>query len=108
MDITDHENKLHTKVNTFNSWAKTTERLALKALADIYPEKAEAYAIDFWNRKKYENNEYQKIMVLHVLHQIRSQKLCYYLEIAEHSEYKYLRMNAQEIREKIKADNCDN
>ena len=67
MDITDYENKLHTKVNIFKSWAKTyypeiteendngndnihelvydflavgdeyTERLALKALADIYP-----------------------------------------------------------------------
>ena len=85
-----------------------TERLALEALADIYPEKAEAYAIDFWNRNKYENDEYQKIMALHVLYQIHSQKLCDYLEIAEHSEYEYLRMNAQEIRKKIKADNCEN
>ncbi|MCH5271340.1 MAG: hypothetical protein J1E83_11395 [Lachnospiraceae bacterium] len=81
-----------------------TERMALKALADIYPEKAEAYALVFWNRTKYENDEYQKIMALHVLYQIHSQKLCDYLEMAEHSEYKYLRMNAQEIREKIKAD----
>ena len=85
-----------------------TERLALKALADIYPEKAEEYAIDFWNRKKYKNDEYQKIMVLHVLYQIRSHKLNYYLEIAEHSNYEYLKMNAQEIREKMKADNYAN
>ena len=85
-----------------------TERLALKALADIYPEKAEEYAIDFWNRKKYKNDEYQKIMVLHVLYQIRSPKLYYYLEIAEHSNYEYLKINAQEIREKMKTDNYSN
>lgn len=46
------------------------------------------------------NDEYQKIMVLHVLYQIRSPKLCYYLELAEHSNHKYLKTNAQEIREK--------
>ena len=72
------------------------------------PEKAEEYAIDFWNRKKYKNDEYQKIMVLNVLYQIHSSKLYYYLEIAEHSNYEYLRINAQEIREKIKTDNPAN
>ena len=45
-----------------------TDRMALQALAEIYPEQAERYAVDFWERKKYEYDEYQKIMVLHVQH----------------------------------------
>lgn len=75
-----------------------TERLALQSLADIYPEEAEKYAIDFYNREKYENDEYQKIMALHVLSQIRSPQLSAYLNLAEQSNYKYLKQNAQEIR----------
>lgn len=82
-----------------------TERLALKALADIYPEKAEKYAIDFWNRKKYDD-EYQKIMVLHVLYQIHSPKLQLYLEMAEQTNCKYLKLNAQEIRRNIQSERC--
>lgn len=78
-----------------------TERMALQALADIYPEKAEEYAVLFWHRGKYEYDEYQKIMALHVLYQIRSPKLPDYLELAEHSNYKYLKMNAHELREKL-------
>ena len=85
-----------------------TERMALKALADIYPEKAEKYAIDFWNRKKYKNDEYQKMMALDVLYQIRSPKLYHCLETAEHSNYEYLKINAQRIREKMKTDNYVN
>lgn len=81
-----------------------TERLALKTLADIYPEKAEKYAIDFWNRKKYDYDEYQKIMVLHVLYQIHSPQLRFYLKMAEQSNYKYLKSNAQEIMKKIKLE----
>lgn len=79
-----------------------TERLALKALADIYPECAERYAVEFWERNKYEYDEYQKIMVLHVLYQIHSAKLQYYLELAKSSSYKYLKENADEIQEKLK------
>lgn len=82
-----------------------TERLALMSLAHIYPDKAEKYAIDFWNRNKFENDEYQKIMVLHVLYKINSPKLKYYLDLAEQSEYKYLKENAIEIREKVKGKN---
>ena len=81
-----------------------TERMALKSLASIDPIQAEKYALKFWNREIYEHDEYQKIMVLHVLYQIRSVHLDNCLEIAEKSGYKYLRMNAEEIREKIKAD----
>ena len=82
-----------------------TERMALQSLAFIYPEQAEKYAIKFWNRNIYEYDEYQKIMVLHVLYQIKSVYLNNYLEIAEKSNYKYLKVNAEEIREKIEADN---
>jgi len=58
-------------------------------------------AIDFWNRNKFENDEYQKIMVLHVLYKINSPKLKYYLDLAEQSEYKWLKENSIEIREKL-------
>lgn len=85
-----------------------TERIALIALADIYPEEAEKYAIAFWERKKFQNNEYQdeyqKIAALNVLYRIHSSKLNFYLEKAEQSNYKYLKMNAQEIREEMKID----
>lgn len=85
-----------------------TERRALQSLAYIYPEQAEKYAIEFWNRNKYEYDEYQKIMVLHVLYQIKSASLNKYLEIAEKSNYTYLKMNAKEIRKKVEADNSMN
>lgn len=77
-----------------------TERLALRSLAAIHPEHAERYAVEFWERNKYEYDEYQKIMVLHVLYQIRSAKLPHYLALAEKSEYEYLRWNAAEIQDK--------
>ena len=81
-----------------------TERMALQALAEIYPEQAERYAVDFWERKKYEYDEYQKIMVLHVLFQIHSPKLPHYLALAKQSEYRYLRENAEELCEKLSSD----
>lgn len=81
-----------------------TQRLALKSLAYIYPDKAEEYAIEFWHRDKYKDNayasEYQKIMVLHVLYIIHSTELEKYLDLADESEYYYLKENAKEIREK--------
>lgn len=80
-----------------------TQRLALKSLAYIYPDKAEEYAIEFWHRDKYKDNayasEYQKIMVLHVLYIIHSTELEKYLNLADESEYYYLKENAKEIRE---------
>lgn len=79
-----------------------TERLALMSLAYIYPDKAEKYAIDFWHRDKYKDNdyenEYQKIMVLHVLHTIGSGKLNEYLDLADKTEYCYLKDNAKQLR----------
>ena len=78
-----------------------TDRMALQALAEIYPEQAERYAVDFWERKKYEYDEYQKIMVLHVLFQIHSPKLPHYLALAEKSEYRYLRENAEDLYDRL-------
>lgn len=79
-----------------------TERLALQSLAYIYPDKAEKYAIEFWWRDKYKDNdyetEYQKIMVLHVLHIIHSTELEKYLDLADKTPYFYLKENAKEIR----------
>lgn len=79
-----------------------TQRLALQSLAYIYPDKAEEYAIDFWWRDKYKDDayasEYQKIVVLHVLHIIHSAELEKYLDLADKSEYRYLKENAEEIR----------
>ena len=83
-----------------------TERMALKSLAFIDPQQAEKYAVDFWNRGKYAEGtyeiEYQRIMVLHVLYQIKSDSLEKYLQLAENSDYKYLKSNAEEIREMLK------
>lgn len=78
-----------------------TERMALMSLAHLYPNQAEDYAIKFWNRNKYENDEYQKIMVLHVLYKIKSFYLEKYLDLAENSNYMYLIQNAKEIRDLI-------
>ena len=82
-----------------------TQRMALKSLAYIHPDKAEEYAIEFWWRDKYKDDafghEYQKIMVLHVPHMIHSTKLEKYLDLADESEYYYLKENAREIRKRM-------
>lgn len=79
-----------------------TERLALESLAYIYPDKAEKYAIEFWWRDKYKDDdtrdEYQKIMVLHVLNIIHSTELEKYLDLADQTVYYYLKENSKEIR----------
>ena len=79
-----------------------TSRMALGALADIYPDKAEEYAEMFWNRGKYAEgtyeDEYQKIMVLTVLQRIGSSKLKEYIERAMKFDYKYLTEWAEEFR----------
>ncbi len=93
---------LHNLIFDFlNSGDEYTERLALKSLAYIYPDKAEKYAIEFWHRDKYKNDyeiEYQKIMALHVLHIINSRELEKYLDLADKTEYCYLKENSEEIR----------
>ena len=87
-----------------------TQRLALKSLAYLYPDKAEKYAIDFWWRDKYKDDdyasEYQKIMVLHVLYIIHSKELENYLDLADKSEYHYLKENAREIRQNMLKEQC--
>lgn len=79
-----------------------TSRMALQTMADISPDKAEENAVLFWNRGKYEEgsyeDEYQKIMVLHVLYKIKSEKLEEYLDKAMLSSYEHLKNNAEEIR----------
>jgi len=82
-----------------------TERMALQSLAFLYPEKTEGYAEKFWSREIYENDEYQKIMVLHALHIIGSSKLSHYLDMACRSSMKYLKENADTIRAESEGDN---
>ncbi len=83
-----------------------TQRMSLQALAEIYPDKAEEYAVYFWERDKFKDNayceEYQKIMVLHVLKDINSSKLEHYLDLALKSDFYYLRQNAKDILDSIK------
>ena len=78
-----------------------TSRMSLQALAEIDPERAEEYAINFWNRGKYPEgsyeDEYQKIMALHVLYSIGSDKLAEYREKALVSPYKWLKANAEQM-----------
>jgi len=100
------QDNLHELIYEFlNIDDEYTERLALMSLAYIYPDKAEKYAIDFWHRDKYKDNdyeiEYQKIMVLHVLHIIGSSKLKEYLDLADKTEYYYLKDNSKKIREEL-------
>ena len=95
-----HRAKKHS-FDFFKTDDEYTDRMALQALAEIYPEQAERYAVDFWERKKYEYDEYQKIMVLHVLFQIHSPKLPHYLALAKQSEYRYLRENAEDLYDRL-------
>ena len=80
-------------------------RISLMALAELFPEKAEAYAIDFWNRGIYDEgsyeDEYQKIMVLHVLNKVHSPALAGYLDKAAVSGFRYLKENAEQIKEQL-------
>lgn len=78
--------------------------MALQTIAELKPECAERYAFEFWDRGKYpagsSEDEYQKIMALHVLAKLNSPKLKAYLERAMKSDYKWLRKNAEELSAK--------
>ncbi|MBP5311155.1 MAG: hypothetical protein J6Z05_11215 [Lachnospiraceae bacterium] len=78
-----------------------TSRMALETMAKIDQKKAEEYAVRFWNRGKYPEgsyeDEYQKIMVLHVLNTVGSGKLNDYLKESLNMPYKWLKENAEEI-----------
>lgn len=84
-----------------------TQRMSLFALAEIYPDTAERYAVDFWERDKYRGDsyseEYQKIMVLRVLEKIKSNELEHYIEEAKKSNFVYLKDNATEIEEALQS-----
>lgn len=100
------QDNLHELIYEFlNVDDEYTERLALKSLAYIYPDKAEKYAIEFWWRDKYRDkvyeDEYQKIMVLHVLYIIYSTELEKYLDLADKTGYYYLKENSKEIRREL-------
>ena len=81
-----------------------TSRMALQTIAELKPECAERYAFEFWDRGKYpagsSEDEYQKIMALHVLAKLNSPRLEAYLERAKQSDYKWLRKNAEELSAK--------
>ena len=78
-----------------------TSRMALQTMAEIDAEQAEKYAVKFWNRGKYPfgsyEDEYQKIMVLHVLNTVGSDMLAEYLSKAKSMPYKWLKENAERI-----------
>lgn len=80
--------------------------MSLQAMAEIDPVKAEEYALKFWNRGKYPigsyGDEYQKIMVLHVLDAVGSDSLSEYLDKAMEMPYIYLRENAENLIRKIR------
>lgn len=77
-----------------------TERMALRSLSEMYPEKVEQYAFEFWNRQKYDADEYQKIMVLYVLDKVKSPLLEHYLDEADTTDYVYLKQWSKDIRDK--------
>lgn len=86
-----------------------TQRMSLFSLAEIYPDAAEKYAVDFWKRDKYKGDsyseEYQKIMVLYVLEKIKSNKLSYYIEEAKKSDYIYLKKMQKKLRKTTQSNN---
>ena len=78
-----------------------TERMALRSMAKVCPEKAEEYAVKFFERDIYDADEYQKMMALEVLYETGSDRLMHYLGIAERSSYEHLKSSAAEIRRKL-------
>ena len=68
-----------------------TERMALQSMCEHFPERAEEYAVKFWDRNIYEQDEYQKIMALYVLHRIKSPLLGIYIEKSYQMDYRYLK-----------------
>lgn len=73
-----------------------TERMALQSLCEHFPEQAEKYAVKFWDRNIYDEDEYQKIMALYALHRIKSPLLKKYIAKAYETEYCYLKEWADE------------
>lgn len=99
--LKDHEEIRHLIFELLDTGDEYTERMALMSLSYLYPERTEEYAEKFWNRNIYKEDEYQKIMVLHALANIGSDKLPYYLDLADASSLKYLKENAEEIRKRM-------
>ncbi|MCM1494846.1 MAG: hypothetical protein NC089_03505 [Bacteroides sp.] len=73
-----------------------TERMALQSLCEHFPERVEEYAVKFWERNIYEEDEYQKIMALYALHKIQSPLLNEYIRKSHATDYDYLKGWAEE------------
>lgn len=73
-----------------------TERMALQSLCEHFPERVEEYAVKFWNRNIYREDEYQKIMALYALHKVNSPLLEKYIAKSYETEYAYLKGWADE------------
>lgn len=78
-----------------------TERMALRSICEHFPEQAESYAVKFWDRNIYKDDEYQKIMALYALHKIKSPLLKKYVAKAYEMEYRYLREWADKYADEI-------
>lgn len=78
-----------------------TERMALQSLCEHFPEQAEAYAVKFWNRNIYAEDEYQKIMALYALYRIKSPLLKKYIAKAYETEYFYLKEWADRYADEV-------
>lgn len=70
--------------------------MALWSMCEHFPKQAEEYAVKFWERNIYSADEYQKLMALAVLHQIKSPLLQEYIAKASLTEYNYLKKQAAE------------
>jgi len=79
-----------------------TERMALKSLCEHFPERAEEYAVKFWNRNIYEEDEYQKIMALYALYKIKSPLLKKYIAESYGTGYRYLKEWADKYANELK------
>lgn len=90
----------HLIFDFLDSGDEYTERMALRSLAQMDTWQAEKYAVLFWERNKYAEDEYQKIMALYALDKASSPLLEEYLAKAEQSPYQYLKKYADGLRGK--------
>jgi hypothetical protein len=79
-------------------------RRALLEMAKIGSKKTEFYCEKLWHKDIFgESEEYQRIAIIHSLHEIKSPKLAEYIKLAKDDGRKYLFKNALEIEAKLSA-----
>ncbi len=80
-------------------------RRALLAMPKIRPDKVEEFATLFWHRNCYtpELQEYQRIVALNVLCEIKSALLPEYLALAKQDDSMYLVQHANRIQEELES-----